>query len=31
MNTNKIELVESVDIDKFMGDWYVIATIPNIY
>ena len=29
MNTNKIELVESVDIDKFMGDWYVIANIPT--
>ena len=29
MNSNKIELVESVDIDKFMGDWYVIANIPT--
>jgi apolipoprotein D and lipocalin family protein len=29
MNTNKIELVKSVDIDKFMGDWYVIANIPT--
>ena len=29
MSKNKIELVESVDIDKFMGDWYVIANIPT--
>ena len=29
MNTNKIELVKSVDINKFMGDWYVIANIPT--
>lgn len=24
-----IQLAESVDIDRFMGDWYVIANIPT--
>jgi apolipoprotein D and lipocalin family protein len=24
-----MQTVEQVDIERFMGDWYVIATIPN--
>ncbi|MBF88786.1 MAG: hypothetical protein CMG75_03835 [Candidatus Marinimicrobia bacterium] len=26
---NKLQPVEYVDLDKFMGDWYVIANIPT--
>jgi len=26
---NDMETVEYVDLEKFMGDWYVIAIIPN--
>ena len=28
-NMKPIETVEHVDIDRFMGDWYVIANIPT--
>ena len=28
-NFNKLQTVEYVDIDRFMGDWYVIANIPT--
>ena len=28
-NMKPIETVEQVDIDRFMGDWYVIANIPT--
>lgn len=28
-NMKPIETVEYVDIDRFMGDWYVIANIPT--
>ena len=26
-----IHTVSSVDLDRFMGDWYVIASIPTIF
>lgn len=29
MNSNTIKTVESVNLDRFMGDWYVIAHIPT--
>jgi len=29
LTKDKMETVEYVDIDKFMGDWYVIANIPT--
>lgn len=28
-NLNKLKTVEYVDINRFMGDWYVIANIPT--
>ena len=28
MNETKVPIVSHVDIDSFMGDWYVIAHIP---
>lgn len=28
---NPIKTVDHVDIDRFMGDWYVIASIPTIF
>ena len=28
MNETKVPIVSHVDIDAFMGDWYVIAHIP---
>ena len=27
---NELRTVEFLDIEKFMGDWYVIANIPTI-
>jgi apolipoprotein D and lipocalin family protein len=27
---NPIHTVESVDLKRFMGDWYVIASIPTL-
>jgi len=29
MQETKVPVVDHVDIDKFMGDWYVIAHIPT--
>lgn len=29
MQQTKVPVVDHVDIDKFMGDWYVIAHIPT--
>ena len=29
MQQTKVPVVDNVDIDKFMGDWYVIAHIPT--
>ena len=29
MKTTQIKTVDEVDINKFMGDWYVIAHIPS--
>ncbi|MDP6879185.1 MAG: lipocalin family protein, partial [Candidatus Marinimicrobia bacterium] len=26
---DKLETVDYVDLEKFMGDWYVIANIPT--
>ena len=26
-----VEVVDAVDIEQFMGIWYVIAEIPNLY
>ena len=28
MQSKSLKLVDNVDINKFMGDWYVIAHIP---
>ena len=28
MHTKSLKIVDNVDINKFMGDWYVIAHIP---
>ena len=29
MSSNTIKTVESVNLDRFMGEWYVIAHIPT--
>ena len=29
MSSNTVKTVESVNLDRFMGEWYVIAHIPT--